>query len=368
MCTQGITRKMFLGSNSYKGFVSLFDYILPKEANKIFFIKGGPGVGKSTFMKNIGNDMLKRGYDIEEHYCSSDSLSLDGISIPSLGVALVDGTYPHIQDPKCPGITGEIVNLAEFLDNEKLVSHKSDIIALNKDISRCFKIAYSRLAQAKILYDEWESYIDEAMDRRMFNKILNDVIHILDIKRDVPEDVFFEPRHVFASSISPQGIKDYIPSLIDENMDLLMLDSQPGIGQKIMIYISQLYSSRGFYMECFHSPFNPEHLDMLIIPQINKAIINNWGPFKYDNLEDKTRYRIDVDVLLKSDVLKQYQDELKYVKQAFKDLIEQSIYYIGKAKAKHDDLEHYYIDAMNFEKTLIKQNQVLDDILKKAVI
>src|SRR5690606_11331692 len=109
-----------------------------------------------------------------------------------------------------------------------------------------FKIAYSRLAQAKILYDEWESYIDEAMDRRMFNKILNDLIHILDIKRDVPEDVFFEPRHVFASSISPQGIKDYIPSLIDENMDLLMLDSQPGIGQKIMIYISQMYSSRAF--------------------------------------------------------------------------------------------------------------------------
>ena len=52
-------RHMFPGGNTYKGFYSYYDYILPQEkANKIIILKGGPGVGKSTFMRHIAEDML----------------------------------------------------------------------------------------------------------------------------------------------------------------------------------------------------------------------------------------------------------------------------------------------------------------------
>jgi len=43
-------------------FFSYYDYILgQEEANRIICIKGGPGVGKSTFMKKIGKEMVERG-------------------------------------------------------------------------------------------------------------------------------------------------------------------------------------------------------------------------------------------------------------------------------------------------------------------
>ncbi|WP_206459271.1 hypothetical protein [Anaerovorax sp. IOR16] len=49
----GKQRHMFPGNNTPEGFFSYYQYILSqKEADKIFCIKGGPGVGKSTFMKN----------------------------------------------------------------------------------------------------------------------------------------------------------------------------------------------------------------------------------------------------------------------------------------------------------------------------
>ncbi len=87
----------------------MFHHMIEPDATRIFVIKGGPGVGKSTFMKWIENEMVNQGFDVEEHHCSSDPDSLDGLVIPSIGVALLDGTAPHIVDPKNPGVCDETI-------------------------------------------------------------------------------------------------------------------------------------------------------------------------------------------------------------------------------------------------------------------
>jgi len=87
--------KLFPGGNTPYGFYSFYDYIIEKDAARIFILKGGPGVGKSTFMHKIGEAMLEKGFDVEFHCCSSDNGSLDGICIPAIRVALIDGTAPQ---------------------------------------------------------------------------------------------------------------------------------------------------------------------------------------------------------------------------------------------------------------------------------
>lgn len=95
MSGKGKLKKVFPGGNTSQGFYSFYDYIIEPDATRIFVIKGGPGVGKSTFMRKIGEAMLEKGYDVEFHCCSSDNDSLDGIVIPSIRVAMLDGTAPH---------------------------------------------------------------------------------------------------------------------------------------------------------------------------------------------------------------------------------------------------------------------------------
>lgn len=106
----GRIKKVFPGGNTSKGFFSFYAYIIDnQEASRIFVIKGGPGVGKSTFMRKIAEAMLERGYDVEFHCCSSDNGSLDGVVIPTIKVALLDGTAPHVVDPRNPGAVDEIM-------------------------------------------------------------------------------------------------------------------------------------------------------------------------------------------------------------------------------------------------------------------
>ncbi len=102
MPTRGAVKKVFPGGNTYRGFYSFYDHIIPEDAARIFVIKGGPGVGKSSFMKAIAKEMLEAGHDVEMHFCSSDNDSLDGVVLPDYGIALIDGTAPQrvVSTPK----------------------------------------------------------------------------------------------------------------------------------------------------------------------------------------------------------------------------------------------------------------------------
>ena len=99
---QQITR-WFLGANSGNGFSSLYEGFCRGDGDFLRVIKGGPGCGKSTFMRRIGEAAEARGLEVEYILCSGDPDSLDGVYIPALRLGYADGTAPHIMDPECFG-------------------------------------------------------------------------------------------------------------------------------------------------------------------------------------------------------------------------------------------------------------------------
>ena len=117
----------FGAANGYDGFRSYFDEIFDsKNYKRVFVIKGGPGTGKSTFMKRISKHFTRNGDDVEEIYCSSDPSSLDGVIIgrENKKIAFLDGTSPHERDAKFPGAIDEIINLGDNFDTKKdVISH-----------------------------------------------------------------------------------------------------------------------------------------------------------------------------------------------------------------------------------------------------
>ena len=86
----------FAGANSGDGFQNLFSEIVDLEDTyDLMVLKGGPGVGKATFMREVGRSMEEAGTPVEYLWCSGDPDSLDGVVLPELRCAVVDGTSPH---------------------------------------------------------------------------------------------------------------------------------------------------------------------------------------------------------------------------------------------------------------------------------
>ena len=104
--------QFFLAANSGRGFYSCYEDF--PGAAFLHILKGGPGTGKSSFLKRIRERAAARGLDTESIRCSGDPDSLDGLLIPALGLAWADGTAPHVLEPRVFGVDGDYVNLGRF--------------------------------------------------------------------------------------------------------------------------------------------------------------------------------------------------------------------------------------------------------------
>ena len=134
----------FLGANSGHGFHSFYDELIDlTTANCVYILKGGPGSGKSSIMKKVAAAASDKGYSIERIYCSSDPDSLDAIIIPALGKAIVDGTSPHIVEPKYPLAVERYIDLGKFADYSELSKNKDEIISVKDKYAKYFSKVFS---------------------------------------------------------------------------------------------------------------------------------------------------------------------------------------------------------------------------------
>lgn len=142
-------KRFFAASVGGEGFSSRFDEIFaPEKFDTVYVIKGGPGTGKSTFMKKIGEEAERRGFSPEYYFCSSDVMSLDGVIIPEKRVAVLDGTAPHVTDPKYVGACGIILDFTAAFDVPRLKERRGEIVRLSDFSSEMYSRAYADLRAA----------------------------------------------------------------------------------------------------------------------------------------------------------------------------------------------------------------------------
>lgn len=158
--SESTKKKYFAASNSAQGFKNYYDSVFDvKKYSKIYIIKGGPGTGKSYFMKNVAEYAEELGFSVTYIYCSSDPNSLDGIIIEELKIAILDGTAPHACEASLPGAAENIVNLGEFWNTSVLSGSRKIIENLNSQKSKCFECGYRYLAAYKEVSDNMEQMI-----------------------------------------------------------------------------------------------------------------------------------------------------------------------------------------------------------------
>ena len=143
-------RTIFLAANSGQGFYSLYD-AFPGDGCFLHIIKGGPGTGKSGYMRRIREAAQARGLDTLTVLCSGDPDSLDGLALPALGQAWMDGTAPHVREPKLFGADSDYVNLGQFCRLPLSEKDRDRALALNRAYKARYLAAYGHLSASAAL-------------------------------------------------------------------------------------------------------------------------------------------------------------------------------------------------------------------------
>lgn len=337
-------RHLFPGGNTSKGFYSFYRYILSQEdANRIICIKGGPGTGKSSFMKKIGKHFGEMGYSIEYHHCSSDNTSLDGVVIKELKVALLDGTSPHIVDPINPGAVDEILNLGVALDSNELYKNKKEIIKVNKEIRKSFKRAYRFLGAAKSIHEDWSILNSESLNNFAVSDLIETIFLSLPI--DSSKIGYGNDRHIFSTAFTPNGIISFNEDLSKEVENLIVIKGGPGLAKtEILRKIGSKLQKAGYFVEYLHDPFIPERIENILVPEASIGI------FTSNEISNITYPSVTYNMcdLCNKSALTEKANEILYDEKQFNVLVSKALSCIKNSKALHDQLESYYISAMNF--------------------
>ncbi|MCQ2435559.1 MAG: hypothetical protein MJ101_01490 [Clostridia bacterium] len=166
----------FAAAPTSDGFDSNFGEIFaPEKFDTLYVLKGGPGCGKSTLMKRIASEAQRRNTDHIVYYCSADTSSLDGVILPQLATAVVDGTAPHTVDAAYPGAVEIIVDLGACFDRKRLSEVRDRIITASNEYSAVRRRADRWMRSAGNAYSAClisaEAIFDRAKSLRVAERI-----------------------------------------------------------------------------------------------------------------------------------------------------------------------------------------------------
>lgn len=338
----------FTAANSSKGFYSLFDgFIRADGIDRVYLIKGGPGCGKSTFMKKVAAHFDALGYTVERAHCSSDPDSLDGVHIKEKGAVIIDATPPHSYDMKYPGAVDSLIDLSAFWDNSVLDKSKNEMVGLTDGISSRYKSVYSVLKSAGILFSQQCADAEQATDAEKAVSF---------IKRAVKQNAFTpinsnsKVQHRFLSAINCNGITCFTDTATALCESCIVIDDEYTVAGGILTRFISYFRKCGYDIMIFYNPLCPEsRIDHIIIPRLKFGIFTSNKTFTYDINESIITKRINSRSFIDKAEYDRIKNKMSFRKKMVSELINDCVSELLNIKSMHDELEKYYINAVDHD-------------------
>lgn len=345
----------FCAANSGEGFISFFDTLLDEKKYRVYYIKGGPGSGKSTLMRQIAEQTE----NAELIYCSGDPASLDGIILPEQQAVVIDATSPHSHEPRYPGVGGNIINLGEGWAPERL--NKETIIALSEQKSGIYKSCYALLKSAKSIHQAvfapLADHVSFSKMQVLANKILRQ--HALWENRERPAKI--DKR--FFSGISPDGRITYSDSLEKLGENVIVLEDRWMIGDLFLSVLEKKLTDNGIdHINGYHPLLGYSAIQHLIVPEARLSILSRDGIFPLDINEERVIKKISMQNLIDRAYLDQHKNKLSFIKRLEREILNLASEKLEEARDIHMKIEQEYAKGTDFEATAPLKQKLINNL------
>ena len=348
----------FLGAYSPTGFYSLYHELLPPErAETICILKGGPGCGKSSFMRRVARRAEAAGEECVFILCSADPDSLDGLILPRRGIALVDGTAPHVIEPAYPGVVEQYVDLGSYYRREGLLPLRQKILEATGEYKTHYKRVFHCLeASSQLRRDNREMLLSDAVREKCARRAAGIV------RREIraPGRERGEVTHRFLSATTYKGRVFLRESVSAQARRVYELSDSFGLAHELLTPILSAAAAAGWDAVACPDPMAPERLAHLIIPSLSLAFVSTtpdapWEPRPYR--------RLRLDAMADAELLRLCRPRLRFSGKVAAALEDEAVAALGRAKAGHDRLEALYNPHVDFEAVYRRADALAEELL-----
>lgn len=328
----------FLGANGGAGFQSLFDRLAGEHTYDLIILKGGPGVGKSTFLRTLGEAMEAAGERVEYLRCSGDPDSLDGVYLPDMDCAAVDGTAPHTLEPRYPAAVDRIVDLGRFYDLTAAKASREEIIGLSRKNKEAVARAYRCLRAARQVELEMLAAGESTFDFQRADRRLDGIIaRELRKKGGEPGRTYWR----FLGGITCRGTVWRFDSADVLCPKIYELADRWEVAGPLLERLRRTAADRGWDVIACPSPEEPERLEHLLIPGLGLGFLTSRPGMEYGETPFR---RIRLDALAQTEE----RGRERFLRRMTATMREEAVSALKDAKAAHDDMEAVYNPYVDF--------------------
>lgn len=338
----GNVRHFFLGANSGQGFQNLFSKFCEEEQHyDMLVLKGGPGAGKSTMMRKIGEAMEAKGEAVEYFYCSGDPESLDGVHIPRIKTAVLDGTSPHVIEPRYPAAVERYVNLGQFYDIAEAKKVREEIIRHTNSCKEAYRRAYRALAASAHMEDSAYQLLSESFD---IDKLLRRAEGI--ISREIRGHGSGEAvQYRFLESVTHKGMVGRFDSVECICPKVYHIYDSYGFSYPMLQKILNAVQGKNYGVVVCPDPEHMERIKHLLIPELGTAFLTIKAG---EHCPCTAHRRIHIDAMLAPAHRKKWKGRLAFLRKMKQTLREEGVATLKEAKQAHDALEELYHPHVDF--------------------
>lgn len=333
----------YLGGNTADGFYSLYDSFVDLDGGDfLWVIKGGAGCGKSGFMRMIASAAERKGLAVEYVLCSGDPDSLDGIYIPALKTAYMDGTAPHIADAKLTAVDSSYLDLGRFYDISAIAEHRDELLALKRANSLQYGKAYALLRGIGGIRRDWLGANVSEEDIRAAEKRMRGVLkRALGTKKR--SGGLITKR--FLSAMSCRGLCSLTETAEKLCSHFCILDSRLNLAPRMLELAAREAMDCGYSVILCPDPITPELPEAVLVPGAGIGFISSMSGL----VSVSGARRIHLDPKPEASVRRSIRNELAKIEKLSTALEAETVTALASAKTIHDRLEKLYNPHVNFD-------------------
>lgn len=331
----------FAASNSTAGFISYYEEVFrASRIGHIWAVKGGPGTGKSRFLRDVSDSAIEQGWVCEYIYCSSDPDSLDAVILTREGregIALLDATAPHLFEPICPGAREDIVNLGQFWNSDDLSARRTEIEQLNREKSEAYRRAYRYLSGYGDLRINRDALVRPYIRRDKIAALAQKLV------RELQDGEMYEAQPALIHSVGMRG-EVGLDTYFHEAEEIYLLADCHGAAQYLMMELGKIANEKRLSVRISHDPVEAEKIDGLFFTESGIAFV-----VCPEEECDYPCHRISTRRFVDTASMKRIRRELRAGERIGRALRTEALDALEKVREVHFRLEDIYSDAMNFD-------------------
>ena len=336
-----IKQTYFLGGTSPSGFRSDFSHLIESEGYYTIILKGGPGTGKSTLMKKIAEEFSD--CTVSLYYCSSDIKSLDAVVIEEKKLIVVDGTSPHTFDPIYPGAAQEIVNLGEYWDSRKLRDVSAEIRKTADENKALHARVRAYIKAVASINDDIASIGEQALNKEKLTAYASRLCRkAISKNKGAKGKVFFRQLSAFTT-------ENYYTRKLTGDLSVYILNDDYFTGSDFLLRIVADYLTNNGH-DAVISECNMHHTPMYEHVVSESAGVAFMTSNFFNKCTQTPSAQINFRRFYNNEKLSLRKQRFNFDKKASLQLAQEAAEILSEALSVHDELEKYYIDAIDFEK------------------